>query len=68
MAWTTKRQTIKDEDRVYCLLGIFSIFMPLIYGEGKDSALKRLQREVNGLPKTGMRLHSAHLFILTLPL
>jgi hypothetical protein len=68
MAWATKRQTTKDEDRAYCLLGIFSIFMPLIYGEGKDSALKRLQREVDGLPKTGMRLHSVHLFPLTLSL
>jgi hypothetical protein len=68
MAWATKRQTTKDEDRAYCLLGIFSIFMPLVYGEGKDSALKRLQREVDGLPKLGMRLHSVHLFTLTLSL
>jgi hypothetical protein len=57
-AWATKWQTTKDEDRAYCLLNIFSLFMPLIYGEGKDSALKRLQMEVKRLPKTGMRLHS----------
>jgi hypothetical protein len=49
MAWAAKRQTTKDEDGAYCLLGIFSIFMPLIYGEGKEHALKRLQREVDGL-------------------
>jgi hypothetical protein len=54
MAWSANRQTTKDEDGAYCLLGIFNIFMPLIYGEGKDSALKRLQREIDGLPVTGM--------------
>jgi hypothetical protein len=30
--------------------------MPLIYGEGKDSALRRLQRELDGIPATGMAL------------
>ena len=54
MAWSANRQTTKDEDSAYCLLGIFNIFMPLIYGEGKDSSLKRLQREIDGLPVTGM--------------
>jgi Heterokaryon incompatibility protein (HET) len=54
MTWAAKRQTTEDEDGAYCLLGIFNIFMPLIYGEGRDSALKRLQREVDGLPATGM--------------
>lgn len=44
--WTEKRQTKKKEDRAYCLLGIFDVFMPLIYGEG-DNALRRLQREIN---------------------
>ena len=54
MAWAARRQTTKDEDGAYCLLGIFNIFMPLIYGEGKENALKRLQREIDGLPVTGM--------------
>jgi len=54
MAWAANRQTTEDEDSAYCLLGIFSIFMPLIYGEGKENALKRLQREIDGLPATGM--------------
>ena len=53
MAWAAKRQTTKDEDLAYCLLGIFNIFMPLIYGEGKEHALKRLQRELDVLPATG---------------
>jgi hypothetical protein len=56
MSWAANRQTTRDEDGAYCLLGIFGIFMPLIYGEGKEHALKRLQREVDGLPTIGMSL------------
>jgi hypothetical protein len=56
MAWAANRQTTKDEDGAYCLLGIFSIFMPLIYGEGKENALMRLQREIDGLPLIGIAL------------
>ncbi|PVH91150.1 hypothetical protein DM02DRAFT_367928 [Periconia macrospinosa] len=39
-------QTKRGEDAAYCLLGIFSTHMPLIYGEGRQSALKRLQKEI----------------------
>ncbi len=49
MAWAKNRQTTKKEDEAYCLLGICSAFMPLIYGEGKENALSRLQRELNPL-------------------
>jgi hypothetical protein len=31
---------------VYSLLGIFDINMPLIYGKGKEKALKRLKEEI----------------------
>lgn len=44
--WTQQRQTKKAEDRAYCLLGIFEVFMPFIYGEG-DNAFRRLQKEIN---------------------
>jgi hypothetical protein len=55
LAWAAERQTTEDEDGAYCLLGLFDIFIPLIYGEGKDSARKRLQRELdNGIHATGM--------------
>lgn len=54
MRWAADRQTTEDEDGAYCLLGIFNIFMPLVYGEGKDSALRRLQRELDGISATGM--------------
>ncbi|PZC88995.1 multiple ankyrin repeat protein single kh domain protein, partial [Pyrenophora tritici-repentis] len=45
-SWAENRQTTREEDGAYCLLGIFGIYMSLIYGEGKDNAIKRLQRKV----------------------
>ena len=35
MTWASKRETTRIEDTAYCLLGIFDINMPLLYGEGK---------------------------------
>lgn len=46
MRWAAKRNTRKKEDQAYCLLGIFDVFMPLIYGEG-EHALIRLRNEVD---------------------
>ncbi len=40
------RQTTHEEDWAYCLPGIFGIFMPLIYGEGKGHAVRRLKKEI----------------------
>jgi hypothetical protein len=34
MAWASKRQTTREEDMAYCLLGIFDVNIPLLYGEG----------------------------------
>ena len=44
--WTKRRKTKKVEDQAYCLLGIFGVFMPLIYGE-EENAYTRLKEEVN---------------------
>jgi hypothetical protein len=44
--WAEKRQTTKEEDKAYCLLGIFDVFLPLIYGEGQSKAMRRLRKEV----------------------
>lgn len=60
LAWAAKRQTTEEEDGAYCLLGLFNIFMPLIYGEGKDNALRRLQKEIDGLPPKGRTPMKAH--------
>ncbi|KAL7925178.1 ankyrin repeat-containing domain protein [Trichoderma austrokoningii] len=45
MSWASKRKTQRLEDRAYCLMGIFGIYMPLIYGEGEQAFL-RLQEEI----------------------
>jgi hypothetical protein len=45
MCWASQRQTTRIEDFAYCLLGIFGVAMPLIYGEGKKAFL-RLQEEI----------------------
>ncbi|KAI0523802.1 heterokaryon incompatibility protein-domain-containing protein [Xylaria bambusicola] len=45
MSWAAKRKTQREEDRAYCLLGIFDVNMPLIYGEG-GKAFMRLQQEI----------------------
>ncbi|KAI1764602.1 HET-domain-containing protein [Hypoxylon sp. FL1150] len=45
MSWAAGRQTSRTEDIAYCLLGIFDINMPLLYGEG-PKAFVRLQKEL----------------------
>ncbi len=45
MSWATSRRTTVVEDLVYCLLGIFDVNMPLLYGEGAK-AFERLQHEI----------------------
>lgn len=45
MSWASKRKTSRIEDVAYCLMGIFSVNMPLMYGEG-DRAFARLQDEI----------------------
>lgn len=46
MSWAASRQTTRPEDMAYCLLGLFDINMPLLYGEGRVKAFKRLQEEI----------------------
>lgn len=45
MSWASERETTRREDEAYCLLGIFGISMPLLYGEG-ERAFLRLQEEI----------------------
>jgi hypothetical protein len=45
MSWVAKRETTRVEDRVYCLLGLFNVNMPPLYGEGEKSFM-RLQLEI----------------------
>jgi tetratricopeptide (TPR) repeat protein len=46
MRWAEKRTTTEEEDIVYCLLGLLGISMPITYGEGQESARRRLQAEM----------------------
>ncbi|KAK7462402.1 hypothetical protein VKT23_008001 [Stygiomarasmius scandens] len=46
MSWAAFRQTTRPEDEAYCLMGIFGVNMPPIYGEGGAKAFMRLQQEI----------------------
>ncbi|KAK7966462.1 HET domain-containing protein [Apiospora aurea] len=45
MSWASDRRTTVPEDMAYCLLGIFDINMPMLYGQGHKAFLK-LQEEI----------------------
>jgi len=45
MSWAASRETTRVEDEAYCLMGIFGINMPLLYGEG-PRAFRRLQEAI----------------------
>ena len=45
MSWASHRETTRVEDMAYCLMGLFDINMPLLYGEG-EKAFTRLQEEI----------------------
>ena len=46
MSWVSKRKTSRSEDMAYCMLGLFDVNMPLLYGEGGAKAFLRLQLEI----------------------
>jgi Heterokaryon incompatibility protein (HET) len=45
MSWASRRITTRKEDIAYCLMGLFGVNMPLLYGEG-ERAFIRLQEEI----------------------
>ncbi|PIL33591.1 hypothetical protein GSI_04214 [Ganoderma sinense ZZ0214-1] len=45
MSWAAGRETTRVEDEAYCLMGIFSINISTLYGEGRQ-AFFRLQEEI----------------------
>jgi hypothetical protein len=51
LLWAASRETTCKEDMAYSLLGIFDVNMPLIYGEGREKALKRLKEEIRKASK-----------------
>jgi hypothetical protein len=44
-SWASRRHTLRIEDTAYCLMGLFGVNMPLLYGEG-SKAFMRLQLEI----------------------
>ncbi|KAL8992843.1 MAG: hypothetical protein Q9169_006791 [Polycauliona sp. 2 TL-2023] len=46
MSFAAHRITSREEDVAYCMLGLFDVNMPLLYGEGAIKAFQRLQVEV----------------------
>jgi len=40
MSWASERETTRTEDLAYCLLGLFGVNMPLLYGEGSKAFLR----------------------------
>jgi hypothetical protein len=49
MSWAANRKTKREEDGIYSLLGMFGVSMPLVYGEGRDKALRRLRKETDDI-------------------
>ncbi|KAK3613520.1 hypothetical protein LTR56_027832 [Elasticomyces elasticus] len=56
LAWIANRQTKKEEDMYYSLLGLFDVRMWLCYGEGAESARQRLVREIDNLTRQDDRI------------
>lgn len=45
LSWMSRRETSRPEDMAYCMMGLFDIHMPVLYGEG-DTAFGRLQETI----------------------
>jgi hypothetical protein len=45
MSWVSNRETTREEDIAYCMIGIFDINMPMLYGEGMKAFI-RLQEQI----------------------
>ncbi|KAH9915017.1 heterokaryon incompatibility protein-domain-containing protein [Epithele typhae] len=45
MSWAASRKTTREEDMAYCLIGIFDVHLPPLYGE-RDYAFIRLQEAI----------------------
>ncbi|KAJ9603762.1 hypothetical protein H2200_011948 [Cladophialophora chaetospira] len=65
--WVSRRQTTRSEDKAYCLLGIFDVAMPPIYGEGdkafvrlKDEIAKSYRRQLEGIGRDAATTNSSH--------
>jgi hypothetical protein len=46
LSWAEFRKTKREEDKAYSLFGMFNVNMPPLYGEGMESAFRRLHGEI----------------------
>ncbi|KAI6101886.1 hypothetical protein F5141DRAFT_1242909 [Pisolithus sp. B1] len=46
MSWAKGRTSTKEEDRVYTLMGLFDVNLPVAYGEGETKTFLKLQNEI----------------------
>jgi hypothetical protein len=62
ITWAENRQTTREEDKAYSMLGIFDVYIPLIYGEGVESATSRLREAIDKRvnPQGGMYATQSH--------
>lgn len=54
LEWMGRRETTEPEDLIYSQMGMFGVYMPLIYGEGLLNALQRLQQEITMRTSAGI--------------
>ncbi|EJF59603.1 hypothetical protein DICSQDRAFT_64903, partial [Dichomitus squalens LYAD-421 SS1] len=45
MMWASERETTREEDGAYCLMGLFQVNITIAYGEGSNAFI-RLQEEI----------------------
>ncbi|KAF7512688.1 hypothetical protein GJ744_000255 [Endocarpon pusillum] len=50
-SWAERRNTTIEEDGAYCLIGIYGVSMVLNYGEGRNHAFSRLEKEIHSMYK-----------------
>jgi hypothetical protein len=63
LRWAIARNTKREEDKAYCLMGIFNVRLPLIYGEGKHAFLRLKEKidkslSADSRPPTNHRLYN----------
>ncbi|KAI2639483.1 heterokaryon incompatibility protein-domain-containing protein [Hypomontagnella submonticulosa] len=46
MIWAEDRETSEPEDKAYCMMGLLGVKMPVRYGEGEETASKRLAEQI----------------------
>jgi len=50
MLWAQHRETTRKEDKAYSVTGIFGVYIPILYGEGREGAFERLREEIYRRP------------------